>query len=157
MKDESKLGRHYALTEDNLPHIITAVERKLGTDVTNKPCIHLVVYVPPCQGLGPLYIYDKQGKRSSNASHNSFISAKWGGVVIVNPSEQVCLEALKEGVEEISQVYINSHQVMETFIYQLRKIFDLEFNVNFYFILSISFLNSFIFLGANSFSRDARS
>lgn len=56
IKDETKMGRHFAMEKDSLPQIITSIERKLGTDVTNKPCIHLVVYAPPCQ-MSPIYVY----------------------------------------------------------------------------------------------------
>lgn len=121
MKDDTKMGRHFAMDHETLPHIITSIERKLGTDVVNKPCLHLVVYAPPCQ-TAPVYIY-RDGQRVSNYSFDSFISAKWGGIVIANPSDSFCA-SVKEG--EVHQVYIHSHEVMDFVLYELRKIFELE-------------------------------
>jgi GPI-anchor transamidase subunit S len=121
IKDNSKIRRHFAMDHDSLPHIITSIERKLGTDVVNKPCLHLVVYTPPCQ-MAPVYIY-KNGQRSSNFTFDSFISGKWGGIVIANPSENVCLATDDDNIQEIQ---IISHEVMDFVLYQLRKIFELE-------------------------------
>lgn len=56
IKDETKMGRHFAMEKNTLPQIVTSIERKLGTDVANKPCIHLVVYAPPCK-MAPVYVY----------------------------------------------------------------------------------------------------
>lgn len=124
IKDDTKMGRHFALEHESLPHIITSIERKLGTDVANKPCIHLVVYAPPCK-TGPVYIY-KDGQRVSNYSFDSFISAKWGGIVIANPSDTVC-SAFDDN--EMQQIYIHSHEVMDFVLYELRKIFELEIDI----------------------------
>lgn len=121
IKDDTKMGRHFAMDYETLPHIITSIERKLGTDVVNKPCLHLVVYAPPCK-TAPVYIY-RDGQRVSNYSFDSFISAKWGGIVIANPSDSFCA-SVKEG--EVHQVYIHSHEVMDFVLYELRKIFELE-------------------------------
>lgn len=121
IKDDTKMGRHFAMEQDTLPHIITSIERKLGTDVANKPCLHLVVYAPPCKAA-PVFIY-REGQRVSNFSFDSFISAKWGGIVIANPSDTVCASTSDSGVEEI---HIHSHEVMDFVLYELRKIFELE-------------------------------
>lgn len=122
IKDETKMGRHFALPDDNLPHIITAIERKLGTDVANKPCVHLVVYVPPCQ-VAPVYIY-RNGQRVANHTFDSFISAQWGGIVIVNPADNIC--AAQDVEQTPHDIYIHSHEVMDFVLYELRKIFELE-------------------------------
>lgn len=124
VKDDTKVGRHFAMEHDSLPHIITSIERKLGTDVANKPCIHLVVYAPPCQ-MAPVHIY-KEGQRVANFSFDSFISAKWGGIVIANPSDNVCSSAVEN---EVQQIHIHSHEVMDFVLYELRKIFELEVDV----------------------------
>uniref|UniRef100_A0A182JXQ6 uS12 prolyl 3-hydroxylase n=1 Tax=Anopheles christyi TaxID=43041 RepID=A0A182JXQ6_9DIPT len=125
--DDSKLGRHYALAEDSLPHIITSLEKKLGTQITDNPCIHLVVYVPPC-AQAPLRIYRKDGQRASTLSNNveAFTSAKWGGIVFANPNEATCVRYME--TEQFSEVYIHAQDVMPVLLYQLRKIFDLENN-----------------------------
>lgn len=128
IKDSSKIGRHFAMQKDTLPHIITSIERKLGTDVANKPCIHLVVYAPPCNSA-PVYIY-KDSKRVSNFTFDSFISAKWGGIVIANPPDATCAAILieDEGTEP-KDIYLQSHAIMDFVLYELRKIFELEVEV----------------------------
>ncbi|XP_053679309.1 GPI transamidase component PIG-S [Anopheles nili] len=127
VQDDSKLGRHYALSEDSLPHIITSLEKKLGTQITDNPCIHLVVYVPPC-AQAPLKIYRKDGQRASPLSSNvdAFTSAKWGGIIFANPAEATCVRYMES--EQFSDVYIHAQDVMPVLLYQLRKILDLENN-----------------------------
>jgi GPI-anchor transamidase subunit S len=120
IQDSSKSGRHFSMSQETLPQIITSIERKLGTDVANKPCIHLVIYVPPCE-FAPVYIY-KSGKRVSNHTFDSFISAKWGGIVIANPSETVC----SNNNDTFKEIHLHSHEIMDFVLYQLRKIFELE-------------------------------
>lgn len=127
IKDETKMGRHFAMEKDSLPQMITSIERKLGTDVANKPCIHLVVYAPPCK-VAPVYIY-QSGKRVSNFTFDSFISAKWGGIVIANPSDNVCALANEEESAKVQEVYLHSHEVMDFVLFELRKIFELEIEV----------------------------
>lgn len=126
IKDESKVGRHFAMEKDSLPHIITSIERKLGTDVANKPCIHLVVYAPPCK-FAPVYIY-RNGQRVSNFTYDSFTSAKWGGIIIANPSNDVCTIP-QDDSSEPHEIYLHSHEVMDFALYELRKIFELEIEV----------------------------
>jgi len=125
IQDDTKLGRHFMLSQDHLPQIITSLEKRLGNQVSNNPCIHLVFYVPPCK-KAPLHIYTKQGERASNNGVESFISAKWGGIIILNPSESVCLKYME--TEGESDIDINSHDAMEVGLYLLRKIFDMESN-----------------------------
>lgn len=126
LTDETKLGRHFSMDQETLPQIITSIERKLGTDVANKPCIHLVIYVPPCE-FSPVYIY-KKGQRVANHSFDSFISAKWGGIVIANPSEIVCTSTDVD-VDAIMDIHLHSHEIMDFVLYQLRKIFELEVEI----------------------------
>jgi phosphatidylinositol glycan class S len=127
IKDDTKVGRHFAMEKDTLPQIITSIERKLGTDVANKPCIHLVVYAPPCK-MSPVYVY-QSGKRVSNFTFDSFISAKWGGIVIANPSDTVCAAIHEEESNQPQEIYLHSHEVMDFVLYELRKIFELEIEV----------------------------
>lgn len=125
--DNSRVGRHFAMEHDSLPQMITSIERKLGTDVANKPCVHLVVYTPPCIAA-PVYIY-KDGRRAANLTFDSFISAKWGGIVIANPSDNVCSAALSDESREPKDIYLHSHEIMDFVLYELRKIFELEVEV----------------------------
>ncbi|XP_062534059.1 GPI transamidase component PIG-S-like isoform X1 [Armigeres subalbatus] len=124
--DESRLRRHYAIQEDALPHVITAFEKKLGNQISNDPAIHLVVYVPPC-GLAPLRIYRRDGSRASANNVEAFTSAKWGGIVLANPTEDAIAKCL-EG-SGTTEFHLSSQDVMPVLLYQLRKIFDLENNI----------------------------
>ncbi|XP_069683309.1 GPI transamidase component PIG-S [Periplaneta americana] len=87
--DVSMSGRqHYALAEDILPQIITPLEKKLASHVSRNPCLNFVVYVPPCDAA-PLHIYRRQGVRVRGGV-DAFLSPRWGGIVIHNPSSVVC-------------------------------------------------------------------
>lgn len=127
IQDDSKLKRHFMLSQDHLPQLITSLEKRLGNQVSNNPCIHLVFYVPPCK-KAPIHIYTKQGVRASTNGVESFISAKWGGIIILNPPESVCQKYLE--TEAPSEIDINSHDAMEIALYLLRKILDMESNVS---------------------------
>lgn len=127
IKDGTKMGRHFAMNQEVLPHMITSIERKLGTDVANRPCIHLVVYAPPCS-MAPVYIY-KDSQRVSNHTFDSFISAKWGGILIANPSDTKCASFQEIESSEPHEIHISSHEVMDFVLYELRKIFELEVEI----------------------------
>lgn len=87
--DSSGYGhQHYALAEDILPQIITPLEKKLASHVSRNPCLNFVVYVPPCEAA-PLHIYRRQGVRVKGGV-DAFLSPRWGGIVIHNPSSLIC-------------------------------------------------------------------
>ncbi|XP_014218930.1 GPI transamidase component PIG-S [Copidosoma floridanum] len=115
VSDSSKFGRHFALTEDVLPQIITPMETKLASQVSLHPTINLVTYVVPCSNA-PLHIYTRQGRRANKArDFEAFHSPRWGGIVIVNPPEKFC-ETTKE-----SDVFTpDQKMILEAFITQLR-------------------------------------
>lgn len=121
--DETKLGRHYALSEDELSQIITSLEKTLGGHVSSDPSINLVFYAPPCKSA-PLHIYDRQGNRLTNQGVDAFVSGKWGGVVILNPPIQTCLDYMEN--ENHTSINVDNHDAMEIALYLLRKIFNLE-------------------------------
>lgn len=123
MPDNSTLGRHYALDQKHLPHIITSIESKLGNPTTDNAILHLIVYVPPCSGA-PLHIYDAQRKRSSLFGVDSFLSPKWGGIVVANPDESVCAEALS--THSKVDVRVHSGKTMQVMLYLLRKLVDVQ-------------------------------
>lgn len=128
IKDNGILGRHYSLPEESLPHIITSVEKKLGNPITDNPCIHLVVYIPPCE-TSPLHIYNKHRQRRSTNDVESFISVNWGGIVIQNPDAEICSKYLEMPGERVN-IEIRSEHVMQVIIQLLRKIIDIEVNVS---------------------------
>lgn len=125
--DNSTLGRHYALDQQHLPHIITSIESKLGNPTTDNAILHLIVYVPPCSGA-PLHIYDAQRRRSSLTGVDSFLSPKWGGIVVANPDESVCEEALR--TRSKVDVHVHSGRTMQVMLYLLRKLVDVQNEVS---------------------------
>ncbi|XP_012270747.1 GPI transamidase component PIG-S isoform X2 [Orussus abietinus] len=121
--DSSPLGRHYALTENVLPLVITPLEKKLASQVSLHPCINLVMYMVPCEEA-PLYIYTRKGQRSMMGSNaEAFLSPRWGGVVIANPLSTAC-----EGKEGNKIVSVNPDEssIMGVFHVQLRLLLGLQ-------------------------------
>lgn len=115
--DSSSEGRHYALVEDVLPHIVTPLEKKLASQVSLHPCINFVTYIVPCNNA-PLYIYTRSGhglKADSNVE--AFLSPRWGGVVLNNPPSEAC-EAATKG----KTITVNPDEaaIVGTFLAQLR-------------------------------------
>ncbi|XP_055387178.1 GPI transamidase component PIG-S [Condylostylus longicornis] len=128
VKDESKTGRHYGLSEADLPHIITSVEKNLGFITSDNPVINLVIYISPCE-TSPIYIYQRHESINlsvKNSSVQSFISPKWGSVAIYNPPLAVC-----EKYEENSQrtkFNVNSKDVMQSLLFQLQNYYEINLN-----------------------------
>lgn len=117
---------HYAITEENLPHIITSIEGKLGISIHENPTIHLIVYIPPCD-KSPLYLYDSKTKKPYANSINSMLSTKWGGLIISNPTAEECSGWMLN--QEKVEVAVNSHDVMHTALFLLRQIIDIHVDV----------------------------
>ena len=67
---------------NTIPLLITA------SHVSRNPCLNFVVYVPPCEAA-PLHIYRRQGVRVKGGV-DAFLSPRWGGIVIHNPSSLIC-------------------------------------------------------------------
>lgn len=107
-----KFEDHFALFEEQLPHIVTPLEKKLWSHLSPRPCINLVIYVSQCIGTLRLYNNARQPVTS-----NSFINPGWGGILVLNPDEEDC----KKGVYAP-----NLSQIIPVFITQLRKLFDIE-------------------------------
>ncbi|XP_034255162.1 GPI transamidase component PIG-S isoform X2 [Thrips palmi] len=100
----------YSLSEDILPHIITPLEKKLGSGVSEHPTIQLVLYIPPCQ-ISPLFI---TSSRSSIQPSLAFLSPRWGGVQIFNPPQSLC------GHVDENSSWLDSEAIMNTFKMQLK-------------------------------------
>lgn len=115
---------YYAISEENLPHIITSIESKLGISIHENPTIHLIVYVPPCD-KSPLHIYN--AKQTENNKFDSFLSPKWGGIIIANPTKAECVKWMDN--QQKADIYVNSHNVMHTAIYLLRRIIDIHVEI----------------------------
>lgn len=107
-----KFEDHYALFEEQLPHIVTPLEKKLWSHLSPRPCINLVIYVSQCSF--PLRLYDSARRPVPS---NSFINPGWGGITVLNPNEEACSK----------QMYTpNVSQIIPVFTTQLRKLFDIE-------------------------------
>ncbi|XP_015118142.1 GPI transamidase component PIG-S isoform X2 [Diachasma alloeum] len=117
--DSSHLGRHYALSEDVLPQLITPLEKKIASQVSLHPCINLVIYMVPCE-TAPLRIYTREGHRMRSL-HNleGFLSPRWGAVVISNPESEICA-ALNEN--ELVKFNVSPATIMGAFLTQLRRL-----------------------------------
>uniref|UniRef100_A0A1L8E3R1 Putative gpi transamidase complex n=1 Tax=Nyssomyia neivai TaxID=330878 RepID=A0A1L8E3R1_9DIPT len=124
--DLSKLRRHFALEEDSLPHIVTSVEKNIGHEISNNPCLQLVVYIPPCT-KAPVYIYNKKGERATHNKIDAFVSPKWGGIVIANPPEGICEQYMEDQLKV--DVPINSNEISLTLLYILRKLMEIEIDI----------------------------
>ncbi|XP_031632221.1 GPI transamidase component PIG-S isoform X2 [Contarinia nasturtii] len=120
---ENKSDIHYAVTEENLPHIITSIEGKLGISIHESPTIHLIIYIPPCDN-SPLYLYNSKGQRATNKTIDSFLSQKWGGIIISNPTAGECSQWMSN--QEKVEVNINTHSVMHAALFLLRRIIDIH-------------------------------
>lgn len=127
-KQDKKTDNIFALHEEHLPNIITSIEGKLGTSISDNPIIHLVVYVPPCDS-SPLHIYNAKGERATpNNTVDSYWSPKWGGIIIANPKRSECAKWMDS--QEKAEIYINSHQVMHVALFLLRRILDIHVEVS---------------------------
>lgn len=99
--DSTPLGRHFALSEDVLPQLITPLEKKLGvccsyfhfpmrnkiklttfvtliaSQVSLRPTINFVIYAVPCDSA-PLHIYTRSGHRwKITANVEAFLSPRY--------------------------------------------------------------------------------
>lgn len=115
------------MPEDSLPHIITSIEGKLGISIDETPTIHLIVYIPPCDN-SPLRLYNGKNQRAGNNSVESFLSSKWGGIIIANPTADECSKWMAN--QEKVDVTINSHDIMHTALFLLRRIIDIHVDVS---------------------------
>ncbi|CAG9558956.1 unnamed protein product [Danaus chrysippus] len=97
-------GPEWWVSVDRLPLLLTQLDgRGLGT-------IRLAAYILPCD-VTPLVLHDR-GSRI-DAPVPAFMSPKWGGVVLLNPSREECSKG---------QYVVPVNMLMGTFISQLRKL-----------------------------------
>lgn len=55
----------FVLSEHQLPHVITMLETRLGSHVSNDKCVNLIVYVTDCKHA-PLHFIKSSGKIHSS-------------------------------------------------------------------------------------------
>ncbi|XP_045503096.1 GPI transamidase component PIG-S isoform X2 [Colias croceus] len=106
--DNTPLGYHHAIRHDRLHLLMTRLEERAATHVSDLPAINLALYIVPCE-IAPVVIYDADNKKV-NAPVQAFMSPKWGGVVL--------------GAQECGDKPFvpNVPLVMGTFLAQLRNL-----------------------------------
>ncbi|KAJ8971971.1 hypothetical protein NQ314_000453 [Rhamnusium bicolor] len=107
-----KVIDHYALQENQLPHIITPLETKLWTHLSPRPTLNLVLYFPHCST--PLYIYNDNNEKVKT---NAFLSPRWGGIYILNADKDSC---------ETKQFKPDLQPIVSTFVTQLQHLFKIK-------------------------------
>lgn len=121
--DSSTKGWHYALVEDALPHIVTPLEKKLASQVSLNPCINFVTYIVPCNNT-PLYIYTRNGRGSKTDSNvQAFLSPRWGGIILNNPSSEEC-KAIANG--KVASIIADESTIIGTFLAQLKLLLGIS-------------------------------
>ena len=114
----------YFLTPADLPHIVNPIEGKLVSHTSPCPIMNFLVYVPP-PDHSPLFIVDEAG---NPVESNAFISARWGGMMIVNPPAVPPL--LTDGTTTTSAsptvVSLDVHPMMEVFLSQIRSLLHFD-------------------------------
>ena len=114
----------YYLTPSDLPHIVNPIEGKLVSHTSSCPIMNFLVYVPPPE-QSPLYIVDQNG---NPVESNAFISARWGGMMIVNPPANA--PQLTDGGDvdpsSPSVVSLDTHAIMEVFLSQIRSLLHFD-------------------------------
>ncbi|XP_065337026.1 GPI transamidase component PIG-S [Cloeon dipterum] len=108
-----ELGPHYAIQEELLPQIISPLEKKIGSHVSTSASLCLVLYIPGCTEA-PLHFYTKKGQVVPT---NAIISARWGGLVVLNPPKHAC-----KNDDEPAEMRVQTLKVMGLFLAQLRQL-----------------------------------
>lgn len=83
----------FVLDSDSLPQLITPLEKKLASHISNNPCIQLLVYVPVCSEAPLRFVSSEQtvSQYSGLPGYTmGFHSPRWGGLVLQNPTADAC-------------------------------------------------------------------
>ncbi|XP_013167717.1 PREDICTED: GPI transamidase component PIG-S isoform X2 [Papilio xuthus] len=124
VKDESEWGRHFAVREERLHVLLTALEGRAATHVSDLPTLNLALYILPC-AHAPLIIYDSENKKVSSLVQ-AFMSPKWGGVVFGNPAPADCGHTSATTPTWSPPLPL----IMGTFIAQLRELLGITDKAN---------------------------
>ncbi|KAM3955762.1 phosphatidylinositol glycan anchor biosynthesis class S [Aphomia sociella] len=112
IKDKSGWGRHFAVRQERLHLLLTRLEGRAATHVSERPTLNLALYLVPCHAA-PLQIYDADEKPVPSPVQ-AFMSPKWGGVMLTSPTEEAC----RAGVTWRPDTRL----IMGTFLAQLRTL-----------------------------------
>ncbi|XP_072934173.1 GPI transamidase component PIG-S [Epargyreus clarus] len=113
VKDSSPWGRHFEVPPARLQQLLTALEERAATHVSELPTLNLALYAAPCR-LAPLLVHAGDGNKVA-APVQAFMSPKWGGVVLGSPTEAECRA-------ESPTWKPTTRLIMGTFIAQLRTL-----------------------------------
>ncbi|XP_014292645.1 GPI transamidase component PIG-S [Halyomorpha halys] len=113
-KDESGW---YTYKFSQLPHIITPLEKKLGSGISKNPCVHMILYVAGCS-VSPLCFLSSDELRVEG-----MISPQWGAVQILNPSEDNCANhtEVKFFPRDIMSIFISQFHALLGIREKVRK------------------------------------
>ncbi|CAH4030696.1 GPI transamidase component PIG-S isoform X2 [Pieris brassicae] len=109
--DNTKVGYHYAIRHERLHLLLTKLEERAATHVSELPTVNLALYVTQCD-MSPAYIYDTNNQKVESRVQ-AFMSPKWGGVVLGTPTVDECAEGIHRP---------KVTQIMGTFLAHLRKL-----------------------------------
>ncbi|XP_045490401.1 GPI transamidase component PIG-S isoform X1 [Pieris rapae] len=109
--DTTKVGYHYAIRHERLHLLLTKLEERAATHVSELPTVNLALYVTQCD-MSPAYIYDTNNQKVESRVQ-AFMSPKWGGVVLGTPTVDECTEGIHRP---------KVTQIMGTFLAHLRKL-----------------------------------
>ncbi|XP_012548186.1 GPI transamidase component PIG-S isoform X2 [Bombyx mori] len=113
VKEVSEWGRHFAVRQDRLSLLLTRLEERAATHVSELSTINLALYIVPCD-KAPIIIYDNEGRKNP-LSIQAFMSPKWGGVVIASPPAEQCSQQVREFEPSVGQI-------MGAFVSHLREL-----------------------------------
>lgn len=82
-----------------------------GSGVAQNPCINFVLYITKCEHSPTVFIDERRQPT------NAILSARWGGVQIINPNKTHC--------EENNPMLVDSKSVMRKFLFQFRTLLGL--------------------------------
>uniref|UniRef100_A0A8D8R896 GPI transamidase component PIG-S n=1 Tax=Cacopsylla melanoneura TaxID=428564 RepID=A0A8D8R896_9HEMI len=103
----------YLISQRQMSHIVSSLEKKLGSYASKNPVIHLVLYVTECSHV-PLLFTNNAGVTSL-----AMISDRWGSIQIVNPQPN---ENCKQG----QAFQPEAHPVMSVFLNDLKQLLGVK-------------------------------
>lgn len=110
-KDQHSEGYFYKFSQ--LPHIITPLEKKLGSGISKNPCVHMILYLASCSQRPLCFMSEKE-----SGGVEGMISPQWGAVQILNPTAENC--------ENHTQIQFSSKHIMSFFITQFHALLGVK-------------------------------
>ncbi|KAK9718128.1 Phosphatidylinositol-glycan biosynthesis class S protein [Popillia japonica] len=93
---------NYVIYEEQLPLILTPLEKKVWSHLSPRPTLNLVTYISKCDT--PLYIHNRKDKVVDS---NAFLNPRWGGISIINADKESCIKGIyTPDISRIISIYI---------------------------------------------------